>query len=105
MQYRPKIQSVDIIEQYFESKYGKLFIMIVKYLKQLDANSIDLIFADPPYNINKAEWDTFSSQKEYVDWSMEWITEAHRVLKKLVPIRLGFSEILADVKWQLLISL
>lgn len=99
--FRPKFQSSDIIEPYFESKYGKLFNYdAIKYLKQLESNSIDLIFADPPYNINKAEWDTFSSQKEYVTWSMEWITEAHRVLKKTGSLYVcGFSEILADVKW------
>ena len=66
----------------------------------MEANSIDLIFADPPYNIKKAEWDTFSSQKEYVDWSMEWISEAHRVLKRTGSLYVcGFSEILADIKW------
>ena len=43
-------------------------------------NYISLIITDPPYNIKKAEWDTFESQKEYVDWSMAWIEEAHRVL-------------------------
>lgn len=101
IQYRPISQASEIIQPYFESNYGKLFNYdAIKYLKQLETNSIDLIFADPPYNINKAEWDTFSSQKEYVDWSMEWITEAHRVLKKTGSLYVcGFSEILADIKW------
>ncbi len=101
IQYRPILQAIEIIQPYFESNYGKLFNYdAIKYLKQLETNSIDLIFADPPYNINKAEWDTFSSQKEYVDWSMEWITEAHRVLKKTGSLYVcGFSEILADIKW------
>lgn len=85
----------------FETAYGKLFKNdAIEYLKSLESNSIDLIFADPPYNIKKAQWDTFSSQKEYVDWSMEWIKEAHRVLKKTGSLYVcGFSEILADIKW------
>jgi len=101
LQYQKKSQNTDIILPYFESNYGKLFNYdAIKYLKQLESNSIDLIFADPPYNINKAEWDTFSSQKEYVDWSMEWISEAHRILKKTGSLYVcGFSEILADIKW------
>lgn len=101
IQYRTKNQVVETIHPFFETKYGKLFNYdAIKYLKQLESNSIDLIFADPPYNIKKAEWDTFSSQKEYVDWSMEWITEAHRVLTKKGSLFVcGFSEILADIKW------
>ena len=101
MQYRPATQTQNIIQPYFETKFGKLYNYdAIQYLKQLESNSIDLIFADPPYNIKKAEWDTFSSQKEYVDWSMEWISEAHRVLKKNGSLYVcGFSEILADIKW------
>lgn len=72
----------------------------LQFLKNLETESIDLIFADPPYNLKKAEWDTFSSQKEYIDWSMAWITEAHRVLTKKGSLYIcGFSEILADLKW------
>lgn len=86
---------------YFQSTYGKLYQQdAVSYLKTLESGSVDLIFADPPYNIKKAEWDTFSSQKEYVDWSMLWIKEAHRVLSNKGSLYIcGFSEILADLKW------
>ena len=86
---------------YFKTDYGKLYKEdAINFLKSLESNSIDLVFADPPYNIKKAQWDTFSSQKEYVDWSMEWIREAHRVLTKQGSLYIcGFSEILADIKW------
>jgi site-specific DNA-methyltransferase (adenine-specific) len=89
------------IDSYFSTRYGKLYNEdAIKFLKQLDSSSVDLIFADPPYNIHKAEWDTFASQKAYVEWSMEWITEAQRVLKKTGSLYVcGFSEILADIKW------
>jgi len=86
---------------YLETELGKLFkIDAITFLESLETSSIDLIFADPPYNIKKAQWDTFASQKEYVDWSLCWITEAHRVLKSTGSLYIcGFSEILADLKW------
>ena len=69
------------------------------WLRSLDAESVDLIFCDPPYNIKKAEWDTFESQQAYVDWSLGWIKEAARVLKPTGTLYVcGFSEILADLK-------
>lgn len=98
----PQISQKEVnIQSFFETALGKLYQYdAVKYLKQVESNSIDLIFADPPYNIRKAEWDTFTNQKEYVNWSMSWITEAHRVLKKTGSLYIcGFSEILADIKW------
>jgi len=96
---KPEIKSV--CDPYFESDYGKLYHNdAVAFMKTLKSGSIDLIFADPPYNIKKAEWDTFASQKEYVEWSMTWIKEAHRVLSKNGSLYIcGFSEILADLKW------
>ncbi|WMJ75476.1 DNA methyltransferase [Cytophagaceae bacterium ABcell3] len=86
---------------YFETKVGKLFHMdAVDFLKNIEDASVDLVFADPPYNIKKAVWDTFASQKEYVNWSMEWIREAHRILSDRGSLYIcGFSEILADLKW------
>jgi len=69
------------------------------WLRSLESESVDLIFADPPYNIKKAEWDTFESQQEYVQWSLQWIEQAARVLKPTGTIYIcGFSEILADLK-------
>jgi len=71
----------------------------ILWLRSLESESIDLIFADPPYNIKKAEWDTFESQQQYVAWSLEWIKEAARVLKDSGTLYVcGFSEILADLK-------
>ena len=39
-------------------------------------NSIDLICVDPPYNLKKAEWDTFSSEDEFRDFTFKWIKQA-----------------------------
>ncbi len=71
----------------------------VLWLRSLANESVDLIFADPPYNIGKAEWDTFESQQAYVDWSLQWIEQAARVLKPTGTLYIcGFSEILADLR-------
>lgn len=71
----------------------------IAWLRTLESSSVDLIFADPPYNIKKADWDSFESQQAYIDWSMEWITEASRVLRPKGSLYIcGFSEILADLK-------
>jgi len=71
----------------------------VAWLHSLEAESVDLIFADPPYNIGKAEWDTFDSQEQYVEWSLEWIREAAHALKPTGTLYIcGFSEILADLR-------
>ncbi|MDX2230153.1 MAG: site-specific DNA-methyltransferase [Leptolyngbyaceae cyanobacterium bins.349] len=70
------------------------------WLKGLAPGAIDLVIADPPYNLKKAAWDTFESQAVYMDWSLEWIREVARILKPTGSVYImGFSEILADLKW------
>lgn len=88
------------IKLQYEHQNGKLYCGdSIEWLKTLDSGTIDLAFADPPYNIKKAEWDTFESQETYVNWSMEWISEVARVLKKNGTLYVcGFSEILADLR-------
>jgi len=70
----------------------------IEMLKKLPDNSIDLIFADPPYNLQlngelwrpnqtkvdavNDEWDKFTSFQEYDKFSEEWLRECRRVLKK-----------------------
>ncbi|MFA5098287.1 MAG: site-specific DNA-methyltransferase [Candidatus Margulisiibacteriota bacterium] len=85
---------------YYEHPNGKIFIGdCLDVMKGLDSDSIDLIFADPPYNIKKADWDRFNSQQDYLNWSIKWIKEAARILKKMGSLYVcGFSEILADIK-------
>ncbi|MFA5009318.1 MAG: site-specific DNA-methyltransferase [Candidatus Paceibacterota bacterium] len=43
------------------------------FLKKVDNNSIDLAVIDPPYNMHKADWDTFRSQKEFLDFTHKWL--------------------------------
>ncbi|MCK9467639.1 MAG: site-specific DNA-methyltransferase [Candidatus Absconditabacterales bacterium] len=67
--------------------------------KNIDENSIDLIFADPPYNLSGAnlelknnntggafykvneKWDTFNYE-DYVQFTFDWIEASKKVLKE-----------------------
>jgi site-specific DNA-methyltransferase (adenine-specific) len=93
-------QPSDEVQLHFENKSGKLFLGdSLKWLASLESGAVDLVFADPPYNIKKADWDDFESHDEYVDWSKQWLREASRVLKINGTLFVcNFSEILADVK-------
>jgi modification methylase len=67
-------------------------------MKALPARSVDLIFADPPYNLQlggnltrpdhskvngvEDEWDKFSSFTEYDKFTKAWFLEARRILKE-----------------------
>lgn len=54
-------------------------------LSKIADNSIDLIFADPPYNIGKDfgnNKDKWNSTDEYISWCKLWIDECFRILKK-----------------------
>ena len=56
---KEKVISLNI-EPKFKTEFGELFQYdAIEFLKSLENESVDLIFADPPYNIKKAEWDTF----------------------------------------------
>ena len=69
----------------------------VEAMRRLPTASVDLVFADPPYNLqlggdlNRPDgshvdavtdhWDQFASFKVYDDFTRAWLTEARRVLK------------------------
>src|SRR5438045_7564784 len=66
-------------------------------MARLPDNSVDMIFADPPYNLQLGgdlfrpegsrvdavddDWDKFDSLAVYDDFTREWLAEARRVLK------------------------
>jgi site-specific DNA-methyltransferase (adenine-specific) len=100
--YRRIINSrqTGMIQPAYCRKNGLLFTGdSLHWLKFVETASIDLVFADPPYNIKKADWDRFDSQEQYINWSVEWIGEVSRILKSEGTLYIcGFSEILADLK-------
>ena len=69
----------------------------VAAMRALPDASVDLVFADPPYNLQlggdlnrpdgslvdavKDHWDRFASFQTYDDFTRAWLTEAKRVLK------------------------
>ena len=69
----------------------------VEILNSLPENSIDLVFADPPYNLQlqnelyrpnmtkvdavNDNWDKFASFKDYDDFTTTWLTACRRILK------------------------
>lgn len=55
----------------------------IQGLKTVKSSSVDLIFADPPYNIGK-DFDGIHDkmdESEYFDWCWIWLKECERVLK------------------------
>ena len=68
----------------------------VKHMKALPAGSIDMIFADPPYNLQLGgnlhrpnnslvdacddHWDQFDSLKDYDAFTRDWLSAARDTL-------------------------
>jgi adenine-specific DNA-methyltransferase len=65
-------------------KHKIIYADALEALKALPDNSVDLIFADPPYNIGKnfngkvEKWDTDES---YLEWCYEWLDLCIQKLK------------------------
>ncbi|MGV3484075.1 MAG: DNA-methyltransferase [Planctomycetaceae bacterium] len=55
----------------------------IEGMRQLPSGSVDLAFADPPFNIGFSydEYDDRLEDAKYLDWSAQWMSEVHRVLK------------------------
>jgi site-specific DNA-methyltransferase (adenine-specific) len=55
----------------------------IELMRQIEAGTIDLVFADPPFNIGY-EYDEYHDRRDddaYVEWSRHWMEEVHRALK------------------------
>lgn len=56
----------------------------IDVLKKIKDETVDLVFADPPYNIGKDfgnNSDKWDSMTKYLEWCQQWINECIRVLK------------------------
>jgi DNA modification methylase len=55
----------------------------LRLIKEVPPASIDLIIADPPYNLGKDYGNNHDLRgfNDYLDFSSAWLSEAHRVLK------------------------
>jgi len=69
---------------------------MLKVLESMRENSVDMIFADPPYNlsnggfsvhagkrvnVHKGDWDKSNGLKKDFEFHLAWIEACHRVLK------------------------
>lgn len=55
----------------------------IEGMQQLEDGAVDLVFADPPFNIGY-KYDVYRDQlddDDYLDWSRRWMGEVARVLK------------------------
>lgn len=54
------------------------------FLSRVESESVDTVFADPPFNLGKIYGSHVSdrmSEGEYVEWGKKWISECVRTLK------------------------
>lgn len=55
---------------------------VIVFLKEVKDNSIDLAVVDPPYNLNKWDWDTFKSEQDFFNFTFERIDNLIPKIKK-----------------------
>lgn len=69
----------------FKTSLGQLYQAdCLELMRSMSAESVDLAFADPPFNLGKAYTSNINDDRahhEYVAWCKEWIDEMIRVLK------------------------
>ena len=53
----------------------------IKGLQQIDNDSVDLIFADPPFNLGKKYGNYNDKRDDYYEWCHDWIGCCRKVLK------------------------
>lgn len=82
---------------YFKNDSVALYLAdSIEFMKKLPENSIDMIFADPPYNlsnggftvhagkrvsVNKGKWDESKGMEEDYAFHLAWLKECYRILK------------------------
>lgn len=70
---------------YFTTRYGVLFSGdCLNVLSSMNSETVDTIFADPPFNLGKDYKNGFNDkvqEVEYYTWCQKWIHECSRVLK------------------------
>lgn len=73
----------------------------IKIMKTLESESIDMVFADPPYflsnggksissgkvvSVNKGEWDKKENYGNVQQFTLDWLSECYRLLKSKCSI-------------------
>lgn len=86
----------------FELESGQLYqadcLDLLNHLSE-QGIVVDMVFADPPYNLGKAGWDRFNPDA-YLRWTVDWIGKAALLIRNGGSLFvMGFPETLADVKY------
>ena len=52
-------------------------------LKKIPDSSVDMAFADPPFNLKKKynHYEDSKEKQDYLDWCNDWISEMVRITK------------------------
>ena len=69
--YQPEVFAISeiddsLLNKIYKSDYRNL-------LQKIPNNSIDLVCVDPPYNLKKADWDSFDSDSDFLQFTQNWI--------------------------------
>lgn len=83
---------------YFKTENSRLFLAnSIDFMDSMPEESVDMIFADPPYNlsndgytvhagkrvsVNKGAWDKSKGIKEDFEFHFKWLESARRILKE-----------------------
>lgn len=72
----------ETLQPLYETPHGKAFACdAARFLKTIEANSVNLIMTSPPYALHfKKEYGN-ANQDEYVDWFLPFAREFRRVLR------------------------
>ncbi len=75
---------------------------VVEQLRGLPDGYFDLVCIDPPYNMDKAGWDSFGSGREFAAWARPWLKECQRVLKDTGAIYVfGINRMLSHLQHEM----
>jgi site-specific DNA-methyltransferase (adenine-specific) len=69
----------------FETELGQMFEGdCLKVMSEIPSDSVDLVFADPPFNLDKLYPSNMNDNiraEKYIQWSEAWMSECIRILK------------------------
>jgi len=70
---------------FFQTSHGALYDGdCIAFLKRIQSETVDTVFADPPFNLDKkygAKSNDNLPEAKYVEWCKAWLDECIRVLK------------------------
>lgn len=79
------LSATESIQAYFRTNLGTLYNGdCVNVMRSIPDGSVDLVFADPPFNLAKTYdegIDDNRSTSKYLTWCYEWLSECVRILK------------------------